>query len=156
MESYGPAVLRLAVGAIFIAHGAQKLFGVWGGGALSSTASHFAVLGLSPAFPLAAVAGVLELGGGLMLVAGAWTRPVSLLLTGATIVAIWTAHRAHGFFINWALDPDRGHGYEFHLVLIGALLCLALGGPGILSVDEARARSEAAHAAGRARLRGKL
>jgi putative oxidoreductase len=156
MEPFGPAVLRLAAGAIFIAHGAQKLFAMWGGGGLIGTASYFADLGLAPAFPLAALVGVLEFGGGLMLVAGAFTRPVSILLTGVMLAAVWTARRPHGFFINWALAPDRGHGYEFHLVLVGALVCLALTGAGILSIDDVRARSAAADAAGRARLRGKL
>lgn len=156
MESYGPAVLRLAVGAIFIAHGAQKLFGLWGGGGLNGTAADFAGLGLSPAFPLAVLMGVLEFGGGLMLIAGALARTMSLVLAFVMVTVIWTVHRPHGFFLNWALAPDRGHGYEFHLVLVGALFCLALTGAGILSIDEARARSAEADAAGRARLRGKL
>jgi putative oxidoreductase len=156
MESYGPAVLRLAVGAIFIAHGAQKLFGVWGGGGLNATAAHFTTLSLSPAFPLAVLVGVLEFVGGLLLLAGALTRAVSILLAAATFVAIWMVHRPHGFFLNWAALPERGHGYEFHLLLVGALLCLALTGSGVLSVDDARARAAAADAAGRARLRRKL
>jgi putative oxidoreductase len=156
MESYGPAVLRLAVGAIFIAHGAQKLFGVWGGGGLSGTATHVATLGLSPPFPLAVLVAVLAFMGGLLLVAGALTRAVSILLAAATLVAIWIVHRPHGFFLNWAALPERGHGYEFHLLLVGALLCLALTGPGVLSVDDARARAAASSAAGRARLRSKL
>lgn len=155
MEFYGPAVLRLAVGAIFIAHGAQKLFGAWGGDGLSGTASSFDALGLSPAFPLAAVVAILEFAGGIMLVAGALTRLASILLLGVTALTMWTAHRPHGFFLNWALAPDRGHGYEFHLLLVGALLCLVLAGAGALSVDDARARSAASDAAGRARLRGK-
>jgi putative oxidoreductase len=155
MESYGPAVLRLAVGAIFIAHGAQKLFGAGDGGGLSGTALSLDALGWSPAFPLAVFAGVLQLAGGLLLLAGAATRLVSLLLAVATAFAIWTAYRPHGFFLNWSLAPDRGHGYEFHFLLLAALFCLALAGAGALSIDEARARSAAADAAGRARLRGK-
>ncbi len=156
MESYGPAVLRLAVGAIFIAHGAQKLFGVWGGGGLEGTAAYFAQLGLSPAFPLAAVVGITEFAGGLMLIAGALTRYVSFALILVMAGAIWTVHLPHGFFLNWTHAPDRGHGYEFNLALIGALLCLMLTGSGVLSMDHARARSADAAAAGRARLRGKL
>ena len=67
---FGPAVLRLAVGAVFVAHGAQKLFGLWGGGGLTGTAAFFAQLGLTPAYPLAIFVGLIELAGGLLLVAG--------------------------------------------------------------------------------------
>jgi len=156
MESYGPAVLRLAVGAMFVAHGMQKLFAVWGGGGLSGTAAYFASLGLSPAYPLAVAVGVIEFAGGLLLLAGAFTRYVSVPLAAIMTAAIWTAHLPHGFFINWPLAAGRGHGVEFHLVVLGALVCLMLSGPGALSYDHARARSAEADAAGRARLRGKL
>jgi len=67
VAAFGPAVLRLAVGAIFIAHGAQKLFGLWGGGGPNGTAAFFAQLGLTPAFPLAIFVGLVELFGGLLL-----------------------------------------------------------------------------------------
>ena len=71
MQPYGPAVLRLAIGAVFVAHGAQKLFGVWGGGGLAGTAAFFGQLGLTPAYPLAVLVGLVEFAGGLMLIAGA-------------------------------------------------------------------------------------
>src|SRR5262249_40587553 len=78
MRPYGLTVLRLAVGAVFIAHGAQKLFGIWGGGGLARTAAYFASLGLNPAYPLAVLVGTLEFGGGLLLVLGGATAWVSL------------------------------------------------------------------------------
>lgn len=156
MESWGPAVLRLAVGAIFVAHGMQKLFGVWGGGGLGGTTASLAQLGLSPAYPLAVVVAVAEFAGGLLLMAGGLTRYVSAVLGIEMAVAIWKVHLAHGFFINWGMAPDRGHGVEFHLALVGALLCLLMTGPGALSVDHARARSAEAEAAGRARLRSRV
>lgn len=156
MESYGPAVLRVMIGLMFVAHGAQKLFGMWGGGGLSGTAAYFEVLGLAPGFPLAVAVGVTEFAGGLMLMAGALTRYVTIALLVVLVGAVWNVHLANGFFLNWGLVPGRGHGIEFHLVSAGALLCLVLAGPGALSVDERRARSAAADAAGRARLRGKL
>jgi putative oxidoreductase len=156
MQHYGPAVLRLAVGAVFIAHGAHKLFPVWGGGGLSETAAFFAQLGLTPALPLAMLVAVTELVGGVLLVLGALTFVVSLSLTLAMAAAIWKVHYAHGFFLNRAVTPGQGHGYEFNLVLIGALVCLMLTGPGAFSVDGRRARSAEAEAAGRARLRGNV
>ena len=74
MAPFGPAVLRLAVGVVFAAHGAQKLFGPVGGGGLTGTAAFFAQLGLTPAYPLAMFVGLVELGGGLLLIAGAFTQ----------------------------------------------------------------------------------
>jgi uncharacterized membrane protein YphA (DoxX/SURF4 family) len=62
-------------------------------------------------------------------------------------------HFRNGFFLNWTLTPGRGHGMEYNLVLIGALLCLMLTGPGALSVDELQSHSAASRAAGRARAR---
>ncbi len=153
MQLYGPAVLRLAVGVVFVAHGAQKLFGVWGGGGPTGTAAFFAQIGLTPAYPLALVAGVAELMAGLMLIIGAYTLVAALALLVDMAVAVWKVHAAHGFFINWGMIPDRGHGYEFNLVLGAALVALMLTGAGAFSIDRGRARSAEAEAAGRARLR---
>ena len=153
MQPYGPAVLRLAVGAVFVAHGAQKLFGIWGGGGPTGTAAFFSQLGLSPAFPLALLVGVVEFVGGLMLIAGALTIVAAPLLVLNMLVAIWKVHLANGFFLNWSLTPGQGHGVEFNLVLIGALVSLMLTGPGAFSIDGRRARSAEAEAYGRARLR---
>ena len=153
LAPYGLSVLRLVLAAVFIAHGAQKLFGMWGGGGLDGTTAYFTHLGLQPAYPLAVLVGVLEFGGGLLLALGAYTMPVALALLFDMLVATWTVHLAHGFFLNWSNTPGQGHGIEFNLALMGGLLCLALAGPGALSVDSRRASHQAAAAAGRARLR---
>jgi putative oxidoreductase len=153
MQPYGPAVLRLTVGAVFIAHGAQKLFGVWGGGGPEGTAAYFSQVGLNPAYPLALAAGVTELMGGLMLIIGAYTLVASLALLVVMGVAVWKVHYMNGFFLNWGLAPDQGHGFEFNLVLVGALVALMLTGAGAFSIDRRRARDAEAEAAGRARLR---
>lgn len=151
--AYGPAVLRLAVAAIFIAHGAQKLFGVWGGGGLDGTAAFFTQLGLQPAYPLAVAIAVIEFVGGLLLVLGVYTTITAFLLAADMAVAIWKVHLAGGFFLNWNLVPAQPHGYEFNLLLLAALVCLMLAGPGAFSIDARRASHAAAEAAGRARLR---
>jgi putative oxidoreductase len=78
---------------------------------------------------------------------------VTLALLVDMGIAVWKVHYPNGFFMNWALTPGKGHGVEFNLVLIGALLCLVLTGPGALSVDERQSQSAAARAAGRARAR---
>lgn len=145
IPAYGPAVLRLVVGAVFVAHGSQKLFGVWGGGGLMGTAASFSALGFEPSYPLAVVAATVEFGGGLLLLLGAYTIVASLALIVQMAVAIWVVHLPNGFFL-----PG---GYEFNLTLIAALACLALTGPGAFSIDARRASHAAAAAAGRARLR---
>jgi putative oxidoreductase len=145
MQPYGPAVLRLAVGAVFVAHGAQKLFGVWGGGGLDGTAAFLTQLGLSPAFPLAVLVGLVEFVGGLLLILGAFTPYAALALALTMAIAIWTVHLGAGFFLP--------NGYEFKGALVGALISLMLTGAGACSVDGWRARSAEAEAYGRARLR---
>lgn len=155
MQPYGPTVLRLAVGAVFFAHGAQKLFGVWGGGGPDATAALFGQIGLNPAYPLALLVGVMELVGGLMLIIGAFTLVAAAALLVEMGVAIWKVHYPHGFFLNWSLTPNQGHGYEFNVVLAAALVCLMLTGAGALSIDRRRARYAESEAAGRARLRAR-
>jgi uncharacterized membrane protein YphA (DoxX/SURF4 family) len=68
-------------------------------------------------------------------------------------ILIWKDQMRWGFFANWMLDPERGHGVEISIVLAGALVCLALAGAGDWSIDGWRARAAAARASGRARLR---
>lgn len=145
MYPYGPAVLRLAVGTIFVAHGAQKLFGVWGGPGLSGTAAFMGTLGLGPGLPLAVLVGLVEFGGGLLLILGALTLFAALALAINMGVAIWKVHLAAGLFLP--------AGYEYNIVLLGALISLMLTGPGVFSIDGRRARSAEAEAYGRARLR---
>lgn len=145
MQPYGSAVLRVAVGTIFVAHGAQMLFGVWGGLGLSGTAAFMGRLGLGPGFPLALLVALVELVGGLMLIIGAFALFAALALAIVMGVAIWKVHLAAGFFLP--------AGYEYNIVLLGALISLMLTGPGAFSIDGRRARSAEAEAYGRARLR---
>ena len=153
LPAYGPTVLRLALGAVFIAHGGQKLFGLWGGAGLDGTAAAFSQIGLHPAYAFALVWAVIEFVGGVLLVLGAFTVVASIALSVISLMAIWKMHFAHGFFLNWHLVPGQGHGYEFNVALLGGLVCLMLTGSGALSIDGRRAESAAAAAAGRARLR---
>lgn len=153
MRPFGLTALRLAIGAVFIAHGGQKLFGLWGGPGLAGTTAYFATLGLQPAYPLAILASGIELIGGILLILGWGTRWVALALAIDMGVAIWKVHYLNGFFMNWTGAPGRGHGIEFALVLAAALICLMLNGPGALSFDEWRNQSAEAEARGRARAR---
>jgi putative oxidoreductase len=153
MAPFGPTLLRFAVGLVFVAHGARKLFGFGGGGGLNGTAAFFAQAGLSPAFVLAMAIGLAESFGGLLLIAGLFTRVAAGILTIEMLVAVWKVHLASGFFLNWTNVPGAGHGYEYNLVIVAALIAVMLTGPGALSIDRSKAREADADAAGRARLR---
>lgn len=161
MNGLGLVALRLALAAVFVAHGANKLFGLWAGpgigvGGLDLTAQFFAAVSLNPAFPLAVLVGIVETLGGALLAVGWFTRLVAPALTIVMGVAIWKVHAVNGFFLNWTGAADRGQGYEYSVVLIGALLCLTLTGAGDWSIDGQREATKASRQAGRARLRGKL
>jgi putative oxidoreductase len=113
----GPLLLRLAVGIIFILHGISKL------GALDKTASFFAGIGIPAAGFAAGLVAVVELGGGILLILGLFTRQASLLLAIVMIVAILTVKLKMGFP---AMDID--------VVLLAGSLSLLFTGPGKYSL----------------------
>jgi putative oxidoreductase len=160
MTAIGLAILRLTLAVVFVIHGSHALFGYFrapgiGPGGLANTASHFSSVGLEPGVLMAVLAGVIQLVGGLLLVVGFLTRSASSALIAYLAILIWKEHARWGFFVNWVNDPTRGHGYEYALVLIGALAVLAFAGAGELSIDGRRAQSAASMALGRARLRNR-
>jgi putative oxidoreductase len=153
MRPYGPAALRLCVGAVFLMHGAQKLFGLLGGPGLSGTAKLLAGYGLPYAMPFAVTLGAVEFLGGLLLILGSLTLWVSLLLLLDMALTVWKVHYPQGLSFGSGLAPASPLNAEFHLVLIGALFCLLLAGPGAFSIDERRSQNAEAQARGRARIR---
>ena len=153
MRPYGPAALRLCVGAVFLIHGAQKLFGLVGGTGIAGTAKMLEAFGLPYSTPLAVALGILEFGGGVLLILGAATLWVSLLLLIDLGLIVWKVHYPHGLLLKGGLVPGYGDLGELHLLLIAALLCLLLGGPGAWSIDERRSQNLEAQARGRARIR---
>ncbi|MFI5179191.1 MAG: DoxX family protein [Vicinamibacterales bacterium] len=158
MTSLGLAFLRLALAVVFVAHGANKLFGAFGGpgvgpGGLSYTAAYFASVNLEPATILALMAAVAQLAGGLLIGAGLLTRWAAIAGLAYIGVGIWKVHWKWGLFLNWTGAPGQGHGIEYSIVIGAALACLLLSGPGDFSLDGRRESYKAAKAAGRARLR---
>ena len=129
---FGPLALRIAVGVIFIAHGAQKLFGWFGGYGLEGTGQFFGSIGLSPGYLMALLAGAAEFFGGVALVAGVLVRPAAAVLAFTMLIAIFAVHFSKGFFL------DKG-GYEYALALFAASLSLVFSGAGRYSVDAALA-----------------
>jgi putative oxidoreductase len=122
-------LLRAMIGVVFIAHGAQKLFGVFGGGGLDATAKAMAGYGLEPGMFFAVLAGISEFGGGLLLIVGLLTPLAGLIITGLMVVAIAVSTGQKGFIVIGGL------GYEYNLVLIAIALALVIAGPGWLSLD---------------------
>jgi putative oxidoreductase len=92
-------------------------------------------MGIPPA--LAIIAMLTELLGGIAIILGLLTRLAALGLTINMLVAAYMVHLPNGFFINFACSPDRGHGVEFNLALIGLSLALFIWGGGNLSIDQA-------------------
>lgn len=120
--------LRLGAGAVFAAHGAQKLFGWFGGYGLDGTAGWMASIGLEPGLLMAAMAGGAEFFGGLLLIVGLLVRPAALILAITMLVAIVTVHLENGLFM-------ANNGYEFGLALLALSLGLVFRGAGSLSAD---------------------
>lgn len=124
----GALVLRVPVGIILAAHGAQKLFGWFGGYGLEGTGQWLASIGLGPGFLMALLAGSAEFFGGLALVLGLLTRPAAAVTAFTMLVAIFSVHIEHGLFLS-------NNGYEYALALLAATLALAIQGGGRFSVD---------------------
>ncbi len=124
----GLLLIRLVIGGTMAAHGAQKLFGWFGGYGIAGTGGWLESLGFRPGKVQAAVSGLSELGGGLLLAAGLLTPLGAAAIAGVMIVAVVSVHLDKGFF-------NGTGGYEFNLVLAGTALALAFTGPGQLSLD---------------------
>ena len=127
-DSFAPLALRIPIGIIFMAHGAQKLFGWFGGYGLEGTGGWMESIGLAPGFLMALLAGSAELFGGLFILLGLLTRLSSIALAFTMVVAIFSVHFANGLFMS-------NNGYEFGLALLAASVSLAISGGGKLALD---------------------
>jgi putative oxidoreductase len=130
MFALGLLILRLVVGGILAAHGAQKLFGWWGGPGINGWTGAMTRMRIRPPRPWAWISALGEFAGGLGLAFGLFYPLPSVAIAGAMLVAIALVHLPKGFW------NGKG-GYEFNLSLIGAVAALALTGPGAISLDNA-------------------
>jgi putative oxidoreductase len=128
--SLGLLILRVVVGLTLAGHGAQKLFGWWGGSGMAGWTQAVTKLRIRPAVAWAWIAALSEFGGGLLLALGLLSPLGSLAIAGAMLVAIATVHWPNGFW-------NGKRGYEFNLALLASVTAVALTGPGRYSLDQA-------------------
>jgi len=128
LHDVGLLALRLTLAAVFLGHGAQKAFGLFGGPGFTAASGFLGSLGLRPARFWTGVAVTGELAAGLLFLLGLFTPVAGLLVLATMGVAIAKVHGPKGFFV-------QDGGYEYNLVLIVAAVALALTGPGALSLD---------------------
>jgi putative oxidoreductase len=134
-DSAATAILRLVLGIVFFAHGAQKMLGWFGGFGYTATMGMFTDVMHIPA-PLAFLAIAAEFFGGLGLILGFLTRIAAFGIGVNMLVAIATVHHAFGFFMNWT-GMQKGEGFEYHLLVLAIVAFLIIRGAGAVSVDRA-------------------
>jgi putative oxidoreductase len=128
--SYGLLLLRVVLGLTMSAHGAQKLFGWFGGSGIRGTGGFFGNFGFRAPVLIAFAAGLAEFGGGLSLATGLLTPLGALAITIVMLNAISLVHWPNGFF-------NSNGGYEFNLLIVSAAVAIAATGPGRFAIDHA-------------------
>ncbi|MFM1650596.1 DoxX family protein [Brevibacillus sp. B_LB10_24] len=127
MINLGLLLIRLVVGLTFMGHGAQKLFGMFGGYGLKGTGQWLESIGVKPGTAMALLAGLSELVGGALFAAGFLTPVGAFLIVVTMLVAIFTVHGKNGY---WA----TANGFEYNLILIAVAVGVALIGPGAYAI----------------------
>ncbi|HET6142329.1 MAG TPA: DoxX family protein [Candidatus Acidoferrales bacterium] len=127
-------IVRVVLGVVFFAHGAQLAFGWFGGPGLQNTLKVFREHLRIPA-PLAMLAVAAEFLGGLGLLVGLLSRVAALGIAVVMLVALVTVHWKFGFFMNWYGD-QRGHGIEYHILVLVLALVVMIKGGGPSSLDQ--------------------
>lgn len=128
MLDLGLLLIRVVIGLLFIGHGAQKLFGWFGGYGLKGTGGWMESLGLKPGVTMALFAGLAELVGGLFFTVGFLTPLAGLLIAATMVMSIVKVHGANGLW-------STANGYEYNLTLLVVAIGVALTGPGAYAID---------------------
>ncbi len=129
-------ILRITLAIVIFPHGAQKVFGWFGGPGFKGTMKYFTDSGIPTVFALLAIAA--EFLGSLGLAAGFLTRIAAFGIACVMLVAIATVHGSQGFFMNW-YGNQKGEGFEYHLLALGVAIAVIIGGAGSWSLDLALA-----------------
>jgi putative oxidoreductase len=137
-DDFAVTLLRLALGVVFFAHGAQKVLGWFGGFGFQATMGFFTQQMHIPA-ALAILALAAEFLGGIGLLIGFLGRVAAFGITIDMVVAIVLVHRHIGFFANW-YGTQKGEGYEYHILAIAICLAIMIKGSGALSIDRSASR----------------
>src|SRR5580700_6239979 len=132
-DSKATAILRLVLGIVFFAHGAQKLLGWFGGPGFSGSMGMFTGYLHIPG-PLAFLAIAAEFFGGLGLILGFLTRIAAFGIAVNMVVAVIMVHSGNGFFMNWT-GTQKGEGFEYHLLALAITAFLMIRGAGAFSLD---------------------
>ncbi len=128
MLALGLLLVRLVVGLLFIGHGAQKLFGWFGGYGPKGTGGWMESVGIKPGVAMAVLAGLMELLGGVLFAAGLLTPLAAVLIAATMVGAIVKVHGPNGLW-------STANGYEYQLVLLVVAIGVALTGAGAYSLD---------------------
>ena len=128
-------MLRLVLGVVFFAHGAQKMLGWFGGYGFQASMGFLQTSAHLPS-AVALLVICVEFFGGLGLIFGLLTRVAALGVAGDMVGAIFLVHLPNGFFMNWT-GTQKGEGFEFHLLALAIAATLLLRGAGAFSVDKA-------------------
>jgi putative oxidoreductase len=124
LVNIGMLIIRLVIGLTFVGHGAQKLFGWFGGPGIAGMGNWLETLGIKQGAKIwATLAGLFELIGGLLFAAGFLTWIGAIMIAIVMIDAIFTVHGKNGYWMT-------NGGFEYNLVLIAAVIGVALIGPG--------------------------
>ena len=133
-------IIRLVLGLVFFAHGAQKMLGWFGGYGFSGTLSAFSASGMTT--PLALFVILTEFFGSVALICGAFARVASGAIALLMVGAIVMVHAHFGFYMNW-FGQQKGEGFEYHLLAIGLAVAVLVRGAGSFSIDGLLSKSTA-------------
>ena len=138
-DNTATTIIRVTLGVVFFAHGAQKVFGWFGGPGFSGAIQYFSSLHVPEFFALLAIAA--EFLGSLGLISGLLTRVAAFGIAVDMIVAVALIHIHYGFFMNWH-GKQSGEGIEYHLLVLAMAAFLIIRGAGSLSLDQKIAGAE--------------
>jgi putative oxidoreductase len=138
--SLAPVFLRVSLGVVIFAHGAQKVLGLFGGPGFSKTIEIFRTQMGFPTWMIVLLM-VIEFFGSLGLIFGFLTRLCALCIGTSIAVCAYMNHLQNGFFMNW-FGTQKGEGFEYHILVLGIALALIVKGGGFLSFDRIFVKSK--------------
>lgn len=132
-NNYSLLFLRFVAAIVILPHGAQKLFGWFGGNGFQATINGFSgYLGIPPFLGFLNI--FIESAGALLLLFGLFSRVSAFGLAVTMIVAVFTAHINNGFFMNWS-GTAAGEGFEYHILYFAIVFLLLIKGGGAYALD---------------------